>query len=73
MRERLRFLDTGLLLPMVVLVLMGTLPVYSAGRGTSQSGLWLKQSLWNFLGLVLMLLLVLQLQRRCCCGCCLCC
>ena len=47
MRDRLRFLDTGLLLPMVVLVLMGTLTVYSAGRGTSQSTLWLKQALWN--------------------------
>jgi len=50
MRERLRFLDTQLLLPMVLLVVMGTLTIYSAGRGTSQSGLWLKQTLWNFLG-----------------------
>ena len=55
MRERLRFLDTGLLLPMVVLVLMGTLTVYSAGRGTSQSTLWLKQALWNLLGFLAML------------------
>jgi len=54
-RERLRFLDTGLLLPMVVLVLMGTLTVYSAGRGTSQSTLWLKQALWNLLGFLAML------------------
>lgn len=50
MRERLRFLDTRLLLPMLLLVVMGTLTVYSAGRGTSQSGLWLKQTLWNLLG-----------------------
>ena len=50
MRERLRFLDTGLLVPMMVLVIMGTLTLYSAGRGTTQSGLWLKQSLWNLLG-----------------------
>jgi rod shape determining protein RodA len=50
MRERLRFLDTRLLAPMVVLVVMGTLTVYSAGRGTTQSTLWLKQSLWNLLG-----------------------
>jgi rod shape determining protein RodA len=49
MRERLRFLDTRLLLPMILLVIMGTLTVYSAGRGTSQSTLWLKQSLWNAL------------------------
>jgi rod shape determining protein RodA len=50
MRERLRFLDTRLLLPMVLLVIMGTLTVYSAGRGTSQSTLWLKQTVWNLLG-----------------------
>ena len=50
MRERLRFLDTRLLLPMVLLVVMGTLTVYSAGRGTSQSTLWLKQTLWTLLG-----------------------
>jgi rod shape determining protein RodA len=49
-RERLRFLDSRLLLPMVVLVIMGTLTVYSAGRGTSQSTLWLKQTVWNLLG-----------------------
>jgi len=28
--------------------------VYSAGRGTSQSGLWLKQSVWNLLGFAAM-------------------
>jgi len=50
MRERLRFLDTGLLLPMVLLVIMGTLTVYSAGRGTAQSSLWLKQTVWTVLG-----------------------
>ncbi|MDR3672140.1 MAG: rod shape-determining protein RodA [Holophaga sp.] len=50
MRERLRFLDTRLLMPMVLLVIMGTLTVYSAGRGTSQSTLWLKQTVWTCLG-----------------------
>jgi rod shape determining protein RodA len=50
MRERLRALDLNLLLPMLLLVVMGTLTVYSAGRGTSQAGLWLKQSIWNILG-----------------------
>jgi rod shape determining protein RodA len=52
MKERLKALDMSLLLPMIVLVLMGTLTVYSAGRGTSQAGLWLKQTLWNSLGFV---------------------
>jgi rod shape determining protein RodA len=50
MRERLRFLDSRLLVPMLMLMVMGTLTVYSAGRGTSQSTLWLKQSLWNLMG-----------------------
>jgi len=50
MRERLRFLDSGLIVPMLILVIMGTLTVYSAGRGTSQSGLWLKQTVWTVLG-----------------------
>ena len=54
MRERLRFLDSGMLLPMVLMVIMGTLTVYSAGRGTSQSGLWLKQSLWNALAFMVL-------------------
>ena len=54
MRERLRFLDTGLLLPMVLLVIMGTLTVYSAGRGTFQSGLWIKQTLWTVLGFLVL-------------------
>src|SRR5664279_3430425 len=35
---------------MLLLVIMGTLTVYSAGRGTVQSGLWLKQTLWTVLG-----------------------
>jgi rod shape determining protein RodA len=35
---------------MIVLVIMGTLTVYSAGRGTTQSTLWVKQSLWNLMG-----------------------
>jgi rod shape determining protein RodA len=54
MRERLRFLDSGLLLPMVLLVIMGTLTVYSAGRGTFQSGLWLKQTLWTGMGFLVL-------------------
>jgi rod shape determining protein RodA len=50
MRERLRFLDSRMILPMILMVIMGMLTVYSAGRGTSQSSLWLKQSVWNLLG-----------------------
>lgn len=54
MKERLRFIDLRMLLPIIILVVMGTLTIYSAGRGTSQSELWLKQSLWNFIGFTLM-------------------
>jgi rod shape determining protein RodA len=54
MKERLRFLDSGLLLPMVLLVIMGTLTVYSAGRGTFQSGLWLKQTVWTGMGFLVL-------------------
>ena len=54
MKERLRALDTALLWPMVLLVVMGTLTVYSAGRGTGQAGLWAKQSLWNLMGFAVM-------------------
>jgi len=53
-RDRFRALDPGLLLPILLLVFMGTLTIYSAGRGTNQINLWIKQSLWNGLGLALM-------------------
>lgn len=56
MRERLRTLDPGLLVPMLLLVLMGTLTLYSAGRGTHQTEIWAKQSLWNLLGFAVLLL-----------------
>jgi len=52
--SRFRTLDVGLLMPMLLLMFMGTLTIYSAGRGTSQNYLWLKQSLWNLSGLALM-------------------
>ena len=64
MKERLRALDMNLLLPMLLLVIMGTLTVYSAGRGTSQSGLWLKQSLWNILGFISLALVAAVNPRR---------
>ncbi len=55
MRERLRTLDPYLLLPILVLLFMGTLTIFSASRGTTQSTIWLKQTVWNLLGLALML------------------
>jgi rod shape determining protein RodA len=54
MKDRLRALDTNLLWPMVLLVIMGTLTVYSAGRGTTQNSLWAKQTVWNLMGFALM-------------------
>ena len=54
MKTRIRHLDLPLLLPILLLVAAGTLTIYSAGRGTAQSGIWLKQSLWNLLGLAAM-------------------
>jgi rod shape determining protein RodA len=53
-----------LLVPMVLLVLMGTLTVYSAGRGTPQSGLWLKQTLWNTLAFLAMAVVAAANLRR---------
>ena len=64
MRERLRALDPTLLWPMVLLVLMGTLTVYSAGRGTSQASLWAKQSLWNLMGFAVMAFLAGSNPKR---------
>lgn len=49
-RARLRALDLRLLAPMLLLVMMGLLTLFSAGRGTSQSNIWLKQGLWYLLG-----------------------
>ena len=55
MRERFRALDPYLLVPILVLMFMGTLTIYSASRGTVQSSIWLKQSLWNLIGFSAML------------------
>ncbi len=57
MLRRLRAMDGRLLLLILALLFMGTLTIYSAGRGTTQSGLWLKQSAWNATGLLVMGLL----------------
>ena len=55
MRERFRALDPYLLVPILVLMFMGTLTIYSASRGTVQSSIWLKQTLWNLIGFAAML------------------
>ena len=57
MLRRLRAADNRLLLLILALLFMGTLTLYSAGRGTTQANLWMRQSLWNGLGLTLMILL----------------
>ena len=53
-RARVRSLDMTLLLSMLLLVLMGTLTLFSASRGTSQANIWIKQSMWYFLGFAAM-------------------
>ena len=64
MRERLRALDSRLLWVILALLALGTLTLYSAGRNTPHAAIWLKQSLWNLIGLVLMLLLATVDPRR---------
>jgi len=64
MRERFRALDSRLLWVVLALVALGTLTLFSAGRNTPQAGIWLKQSLWNMLGMILMLLLATTRPRR---------
>lgn len=64
MRERLRALDARLLWVILALIALGTLTLFSAGRNTAQSTIWLKQTLWNAMGLVLMLLLATVDPRR---------
>ncbi len=54
MSERFRSLDSRLLVPMALLMFMGTLTLFSASRGTSMSTIWLKQGFWNLLGFALM-------------------
>ncbi len=54
MKARVRHLDLPLLIPILLLVAAGTLTIYSAGRGTAQASIWMKQGLWNALGLLAM-------------------
>ena len=64
MRERFRALDSRLLWVLLALIALGTLTLYSAGRNTPQASIWLKQSLWNLIGMVLMLLLATTNPQR---------
>ena len=64
MRERFRALDPRLLWVLLALIALGTLTLFSAGRNTPQAGIWLKQSLWNILGMMLMLMLATTDPRR---------
>ncbi|HJU83539.1 MAG TPA: rod shape-determining protein RodA [Holophagaceae bacterium] len=53
-KDRLRALDSRLFILVLVLTLIGTLTLFSAGRGTAQSGLWIKQTAWNLAGFAFM-------------------
>lgn len=64
MRERFRALDPRLLWVMLALMGLGTLTLFSAGRNTPQSSIWLKQSLWNCIGLGLVAALATVNPRR---------
>lgn len=64
MKERFRALDPRLLWVILTLLLLGTLTLFSAGRNTPQAGIWLKQTGWNLLGMLLMLLLANTDPRR---------
>ena len=64
MKDRVRALDPRLLWVILALTVLGTLTLYSAGRNTPQAAIWLKQSLWNLMGMVLMLLLATTDPRR---------
>lgn len=54
MKSWFRHLDPQLLVPILLLLFMGLLTIFSASRGTSQSSIWFKQACWNALGLMLM-------------------
>jgi rod shape determining protein RodA len=64
MKSRFRALDLPLVWTVLALIILGTLTLYSAGRNTPQATIWLKQSLWNAMGLVLMVLLSSVDPRR---------
>lgn len=64
MRASWRALELELAVPVLLLATMGTLTVYSAGRDTSLSHLWIKQILWNILGIAAAVYLAGMDHRR---------
>ena len=57
MKNRFHALDPNLFWGVLILIGLGTLTLFSAARNTPQATIWLKQSLWNALGILAMLLL----------------
>ena len=57
MKGHARLLDLQLAIPMLLLATMGVLTIYSAGRGTSQANLYVKQLVWIAGGIAGMLYL----------------
>lgn len=64
MRSNWRALELELALPVLLLAVMGTLTVYSAGRDTLQAHLWIKQAIWNVLGVAVAIYLAGMDHRR---------
>jgi rod shape determining protein RodA len=63
-RFSLRSLDPFLGFCILALLCLGTLTLYSAGRGTIHSGLWLRQTVFNLAGLAAMVFLANTDHRR---------
>jgi rod shape determining protein RodA len=64
MRFSLRSLDPFLGFAVLALAALGTLTLYSAGRGTVHANLWIKQGVFNLAGAVLMVVLANVDHRR---------
>ena len=64
MRFSLRTLDPVLGFCIVALTALGTLTLYSAGRGTVHANLWVRQSAFNLAGVAAMVLLANTDYRR---------
>lgn len=63
MKTRLRHLDPGLLIPMLILMAMGLLNLYSAGLN-GQPVIWAKQAFWNLLSLGVLTLMAHRPPQR---------
>lgn len=64
MKPSLRTLDPFLGFCVLALAALGTLTLYSAGRGTVHANLWIRQSVFNLVGLGAMLFLANTDHRR---------